>query len=463
MRVPVTANPGPALVEVQFPWPTLRHQNCLSQVMLRALPTVPTREQVSKQHLRSLPHPDKASSFSSIIFSNDGKRLLAGGYPEGTVVRYDLASGSRLMEIATGKTWRGNSRYVNLMPDAKSFFVIHERFARIERFQKEEKQFTRYVGATGIKRWSLETGELLWKDTRPDQGRLISLKLSPDGQKMVVMEEPPGKYPRGEHGMLRSWQGDTTLGKLQPLPEQISGLGVFSPDSQAFLTSTFDKQGYSTGIRWLHGKTFDILGSWDIKEPLSYAEMGWPLPDQQLLYVHTIYPRLNQANAVSRRLMLLRYGKQGAVPEVMFENFKDCSSLLLHYDRQSLFYVKKDGTDFTLKQWRWANGQHALSLPLPSEPGRAYSHVMALSPNGKLLALAHFAQTPKELENLDDLRPEMLNQPRIILVDVQNGKVAGTLVSPPAFIGGLAFSPDGKQLISSGSGCLHLWDVCEWN
>jgi WD40 repeat protein len=191
--------------------------------------------------------------------------------------------------------------------------------------------------------------------------------------------------------------------------------------------------------------------------------MGWPLPDQQLLYLHTVYERLNRPNALSIRLMLLPYGKQGSKPKVMLDDFKDCTGPLLHHDQQSLFYVKKAGADFKLMQWQWASGQHVLSLPLPSEPGRAYSYVKALSPDGKLMALAYRAETPKELENLDDLRPEMLAQPRIILVDVHQGKVVATLVSPPAFIGGLVFSPDGRQLVSGGSGCLHLWDVSEWN
>jgi WD40 repeat protein len=434
----------------------------LGTVTLRKIPVVPKVEQASSQLVRSLQHPDRGSSFSSIIFSTDGKRLLAGGYPEGTVVQYDFATGSRLSEIATGKMWRGYSRYVNLMPDGKSFYVINERFSKIEYLEKDQKQYVNYIPGIGIKRWNVETGELLWKDTRPEQSRVYGFKLSPDGQRMVILEDPSGVYPRRTRGTSKVMHGDTTTGKFERMPEGVSAFGAFSPDSATFLTSSVDAQGNSNKLLCLDGRTFVERGSWPVKEPLSYIEVQFALSGERLVYIQSVLQKPKQWASVQRRLMILNYGKPDSTPQVLVDNMKEYIYPLAHHDQQSLFYLRKDDRNCTLKQVRLADRKELLSIPLPSEPGRAYGTGMTLSPNGKLLAITQRAETPKELESVDELKPEMIGQPRILLIEVTTGKIVKTLISPPAFIGGMVFSPDGKSLVSSGSGCLHVWDVSEW-
>lgn len=460
MRVPVDAPPGKVQVTIDFSsWPVLAIPKATGEITVRLLPVVPVEEAVSPRLVRTLQHPDRNSSFASIQFSKDGKRLWAGGYPKGNVVVYDVATGSRQTQIETGKSGRGSANYVNVTPDERSMLAIKERYSKIEHFDKNNQPMVRYVGSQGIRRWNFETGEIMWTDSRPDQGRLVTLKLSPNGSVFVVEEEPPGEFSRGSQRTRRAFYGETSNGKLHALPAGLSGFGNFSPDSKFFATFERTPDENAKSIKLLVGTNFKELGCWPIQEPFSSCDLQELTPKGLLIYQQTILPRKGDWKNNTTRLMLLDLSKANSEPQVLIPDTKKSYVWILSRNMCDLFFLQFDGFQYVLKQIDLLNPTITRTTSLPSEPNRFYGVRHAISHNGKCLALAHWATIPKELNGEDEIKPEQIGQPRIILIELATGKVLDTLVSPHAFLAGFAFSPDDKTLATSGNGCIHLWDV----
>jgi WD40 repeat protein len=82
-------------------------------------------------------------------------------------------------------------------------------------------------------------------------------------------------------------------------------------------------------------------------------------------------------------------------------------------------------------------------------PQNAHDTVVALSPDGKTLAVADM--------RYQNQQPNWVHATR--LLDLATGKELRTLGGPGSRTTDLAFSPDGKLLVSSGEKALHLWDV----
>jgi WD40 repeat protein len=461
VRVPAEVPPGKVQVTIDFSsWPVLANPFATGEITIRTLPVVPVEEAVSPRLLKSLQHPDRNSSFASIQFSKDGKRLWAGGYPEGNVVVYDVASGSRLSQIETGKSWRGSANYVNVTPDERSLLAIKERYGKIEHFEIDKQPMVRYLPTQGIiRRWNLETGELLWTDSRPDQGRVVTLKLSPTGLVFVMEEEPSGEFSRGTPPKRRTYFGETSTGKLSPFPDGMSAFGVFSPDGKQFATFEQNLEENAKSIKLLNGTNFKELGSWPIQEPFSSCYLQEMTPKGLLIYQQTILPRKDDWKNATHRLMLLDLSQTSSQPQVLIPDTKSSYVWILSHDKSELLYLQRDGFQYELKRIDLLTPTKIRSTPLPSERNRFYGVRNALSHNGKYLALAHWAEIPKVLNGEDEIKPEQIGQPRIILIEVATGKVVDTLVSPHAFLAGFAFSPDDKTLATSGRGCIHLWDI----
>ena len=76
-----------------------------------------------------------------------------------------------------------------------------------------------------------------------------------------------------------------------------------------------------------------------------------------------------------------------------------------------------------------------------------------------MLAAAWMPAIDSELYDAMDPDPQDLPQPRVTLFDLTGKSPPRVLIAPHSYLGGLAFSPDGKTLALGGLGAVRLFDL----
>jgi WD40 repeat protein len=113
-------------------------------------------------------------------------------------------------------------------------------------------------------------------------------------------------------------------------------------------------------------------------------------------------------------------------------------------------FIVSAADDKVIRVWDWRAGKTVRTIRGQSGPGEEGKiHAMALSPDGRWLAVGGWMKIPGEPGH--DIR----------LYDFANGELRALLKGHAHVVNGLAFSPDSKKLISGSDLGAIIWDVHE--
>jgi WD40 repeat protein len=417
----------------------------------------PKLEPVSPRLSGRLQHSNQGKEENDVIaeihFSPDGKRLIAGGYPEGTANVWDVASGKRLTTIEMGACNRGGMDFFAVSPDWKTVYIPTSwRGRKHEKIDIGGKPFMHWSFDDAVQVFDLESGKLKdsWQHTPARE--IEDLKLSPDGSCLVTADGVPGIYEGAYKRTMTVW--NTQSGTPRTFDGRSDGWALFSPDSKqiALVTKAGDEVDF-------YDKTVTIVDTSSLEpKTVIYLPAGfvtaWPCAfccEGTVCAVRTdIYPHESDLPNMTSALRFYDV-KSGA----------ELFQALAPKKGESFYRValSTDGTALaaTVYQRDESPGQLLLvsTGSWRSQLIEFGEHIavagLAFHPNGKWLAVTvQIGQAHPP--------PSFVPQSQIRIVDVVSGKTLETVAMPPCYPHSVAFSPDGKTLATSGKGEVLLWD-----
>jgi WD40 repeat protein len=387
-----------------------------------------------------------------VRFSPDGRRLIAGDYPGGIVLIWDVETGKQLTKIETGHGLRGSSDYFFLTPDWSTMLVPQEK-RKFNRFERDGKKLIRWEMDGGIRSWDLATGQL--KDSyRHEPPRSIRhMWLSPDGRKFATYEELSGEGEGPPKRGTTLW--DAATKQYRPMPDGFYlAFDGFSPDSQWIVGSHPDENGMTSAILVVDAMTTEVKRSIPIDQPNTNAVPHGFSPDGKLV-IGQLYTYPGKRDYSSFQVTVKAWDASTGKELLSFAADEPKTGF-------SGPQFSPDGRLLAAATWRSSNAR----LLLFEMPESRLSKTIVLgdktaardpvfSPDGRWIAV----MTQPIPENNRDPTPDQVPQARIHLIDVAAGEVGETMIAPPGFILSLCFSPDGKTLATGGSGKVHLWNL----
>lgn len=172
-----------------------------------------------------------------IQFSPDGKRLLACDWPGNTPTLWDVASGKCLTMIEAGDH--------RVSPDWRTIYTSREK-RKYERIEQDGKRMMRWTFDGDVRAWSLDDGKPIRTYKHQPPRGIRWMQLSPDGSKLLTLEDLSGTYEGSYKGAASLW--DVKSGKHR-LVDGLQGNATFSPDGQSLVFTVTDEDNYAHTLK----------------------------------------------------------------------------------------------------------------------------------------------------------------------------------------------------------------------
>jgi WD40 repeat protein len=447
VRVAGTVGSGTATVTLAFPaWGEAFVGSTTHALTVLPPKPGPKPEPVAPSLIGSLVHPDRKVGIPDLKFSPDGTRLFAAGYPSGVVQIWDVADRREIRRIDTPPGYRGSFHYALLTPDWKTLYVPVERRTS-KTIEKGGKSITRFEYSGEVRVWDLTTGKEQ-DSLRPTDGSApVHAGLSPDGRHLVCVEAP--SYDTDHRLKETTWAWDLTTGARRKLDEGYT-TPTFSPDGKRVAYTTHDWDANTHTLKLVELASGKELARFPGPDKDQFLWNGEFSPDGAVLAAH------------------LNVLKKGPRPEVRLLDGKTLAErgrFVAEPDADGLGNVSgrfsPDGKVYVISDragkahvWDLAAGKVVRSFEVGSQ-----SWALAFSPDGKTLAVGWAPAGDPDEERVHDPDPRDYPQPRVTLFDLAGSAPPRVLVAPHGYVGGVAFSPDGKTLAFGSAGAVHLFDL----
>jgi WD40 repeat protein len=457
VRVPETVGIGTAKVVVSFAdWKEGQVASSEAQLPVVAAPTWIKWQAESPRLLRTLMHPEQAGLLQGLLFSPDGRRLVAG-HVKGMIQVWDTASGRQLMVIDDRRPSAPNEYHsFATSPDWQEVYVGYSS-RKLYRVPTEKKTFWHFESKGEVRAWDVETGQPRRLFAAAPSRGILSMNLSPDGSTLLTFERPSGEYEIPPKVLPTLW--DARTGKRRAsLPESSNDSVASSPDGKTLVLVTIDAAAETTSL------LFCDMASGKMRRSVVLSKKGSVIhelaytPDGKFVIGSVRYRKTNDFGlafwdaATGQELGFLEVAKQHVIESLVCSgDGRRLAASTVPFNREGAgkLYLIDLASRKIVKEFTPEDD----SLP---EKGRIQVSTPAFCPDGKWLAVASQAiPTRHSLYS----RVDVLGQPHIHLIETATGEVREMLASPPGYAQSLCFSPDGKTLASSGDGRVLLWDM----
>ena len=402
-------------------------------------------EPVSPRLVRSLPHPDRTSSISTVVFNPDGQ-LIVSGYPSGIVQVLNPATGKELRTIETQRGFRSSLNYLKISKDFRTLFVsLVNMKAEAVQVGERKTYYRRYEGETRV--YDLVTGEQK-EPLRVEPRRGVhSLILSPDASRVVSTESTSGRVEDfAKLGATYLW--DMATRQAVKLRDGY-GYSWFSQDGKTvfiFEKDQKDKTGAIYAYSAVDGKELsrqtiaDEPGHWFSHGSDSKGKIASTSVDTK-----SKKPTIRLYNPDSFELEgVLTADEVEGQSGFGGKTFSPDNKRLAAVANSTVFLWDVESRKL-LKSWRLDTLGRIRNLKFDSKGERLAISTLHLPPElGKILG-----ETPSALD---------LPQPKVFLIDVNSDKIE-TIICPHGLGNYQAFSPDGRLLAVGGTGATHIFNV----
>lgn len=427
-------------------WKGGRVAPTVHEIAVVAPPPGPKLEPISTRLKRKLVHPNRKGNLHGLSYSPDGKRIISGDLPGGTVQVWDAENGRQLTKIEAGQGYRDTLDFYVVSPDWKTLYTLPKEKRKVTTLEKDGERSYRWEVEGSPRAWDMSTGELRATYQHSPPRGVYWIALSPNGSTLFSAEHLPGESEGAPQRVASLW--DVRTGQSRPL--DVAGSSSFSPDSKQLALTTYDDK-----LRTFELKLFDVATGKE-EASASPAEKGASIsarfsPDGKLLV-----GQVRAAKGGRHWLTFWNAANLQEVGSIEGDPSDSFGQMTFSPNGGTLAIGNYQGSQSKLFLIDVAARRLKSTIVLGK---KGFVRKPAFSPDGRRIAV--ISQEMTVLVPFPEPRAEESAQARVHLIDAATGEVRETLVLPQGFPTSACFSPDGKTLATTGQGEVLLWDMTQ--